>query len=156
MQEASELWSNQHAWSPGSPTPGSPLQATPPTQEAPADGLHQSSGAFFGSQQGRSRGVISEPHAKPVEDVAPPLAAIKAVQVVPGAAPASKGMKERAAVENGVAQDSAWTIAARVVSNQALTEAPSALSNQPAAQKRPMISSEIGESLCLAFLKEMC
>ncbi|KAK9866295.1 hypothetical protein WJX84_002947 [Apatococcus fuscideae] len=146
FQEASELWSNQHAWSPGSPTPGSPLQATPPTQEAPADGLHQSSGAFFGSQQGRSRGVISEPHAKPVEDVAPPLAAIKAVQVVPGVAPASKGMKERAAVENGVAQDSAWTIAARVVSNQALTEAPSALSNQPAAQKRPMISSEIGHA----------
>lgn len=126
VQEASELWSDQHAWFPGSPEIMSPQQPASPIPVSPLTEAKQ------------PISVLGLPHiwqASAGDQSGATLRAMPA-KLPDGANKASLSLTDQSRplkepdgvpqLEHGMKQDRAWTIAAKVVSSQVGTVAEKA------------------------------
>lgn len=124
MQEASELWSDQHAWFPGSPEVMSPQQPASPAQTTPLTEAKQPFSAMGLSHIWQASASDQSGATLRARNAKLPDGGDKASLSLPDHS-APLGEPDRVPqLEHGMKEDDkAWTIAAKVVTSQVGTAA---------------------------------
>ena len=118
MQEASELWSDQHAWFPGSPEILSPQQPASPMPMTPLPEAKQPLHAVSSPHIWQASASLSPGAALKASSVTSGSRPIKASLGLPGLAPPITEPEASAQLDQGSNQSQPWTIPAKVMRSQ--------------------------------------